>query len=290
MYMATNQIIKKNQSSFHLLKTLKILLEDNYTVSEIVDRLNEEETEPIYNNNVVRKYINTCKYCGIIIQKKQGKLEVIKLPFGIHFNENDINSIETLNNYAKTCFSAKLYEKFKNLINKISKYSNLNTKNNYEIINKKNIEDFEKAIESQRKVELIFDARTVLTCTPLEIIQHAGKTFFNIADENGEKLYCSDKIVSINILQDRISYKKEEITVIFKLRGGLAKRYTPREHETVEICTESNTILITNKGENKEILFARLLRYDSCCEIISPKSYRNEMRDLLKNMLSNYGV
>ena len=195
-----------------------------------------------------------------------------------------------MNNYAKICFSIKLYEKFKKLINKISKYSNLNIKNNCEVINKKNIEDFEKAIESRRKIELIFDARTVLVCTPLEIIQHAGKTFFNILDENGEKLYCTDKIISINILQDRITYKKEEITVLFKLRGGLAKRYTPRENETVEIDKEPDTILVANKGENKEILFARLLRYDSCCEIISPKSYRNEMKDLLKNMLSNYGV
>lgn len=288
--MTINQSVKKNQSSLHLLKTLKVLLEDNYTIQEIVDRLNINETKCVFTSSAVRKYINTCKYCGIIIQKINGKYSVIKLPFGIQFNDNDKNLIEILNNYAKNYFSAKIYENFKKVVNKFVKYSNLSIKLDLDVLKKKNIVDFEQAINLKRKIELIFDVRTTMTCTPLEIIQHAGKTFFNIIGENGEKLYCADKILAINILQDRATIKKEDVTVLFKLRGGLAKRYTPRENETIEIISEPNTILVANKGENKEILFARLLRYDSCCEIISPKSYRNEMRDLLKNMLSNYGV
>ena len=98
--MANDQAMKKNQASLQVLKTLKVLLEDNYTMSEIVDRLNSQEKEPIFNNSVVSKYINTCRYCGIEISKIRNRYYVIKMPFGINFDINiqffltpDIHSI-----------------------------------------------------------------------------------------------------------------------------------------------------------------------------------------------------
>lgn len=288
--MATNQAIRKNQSALQVLKTLKVLLEGDYTLLELEEKLNEKENEPIFNDYVIRKYINTCRYCGIKIEKINNKYFVKNLSFGINFNETDNNIIEDLDTYTKNNFPSKFYEKFHKIITKICKYSNANLKSETENTSRKIIEEFEKAIENQRKIELTLDARTVIICIPLEVIHHRGRAFFNIINEEGEKLICTNKIIALNILQDRATIKKEEVTVIFKLRGNLSKRYTPREHESVEIGIEPNTILVTNKGENKEILFARLLRYDSCCEILSPKSYRNEMKDLLKNMLSNYGV
>ena len=78
------------------------------------------------------------------------------------------------------------------------------------------------------------------------------------------------------------------ITVKYELFGDLAKRYSKREHEQVTDIKE-NSIVVSNTGENKELLFSRLMRYDSCCEILYPKSYREEMKTLLNNMLSNYG-
>lgn len=288
--MATNLSAKKNQTSLQVLKTLKVLLEGDYTMSEIVDKLNERENVPVFNSSVVRKYINTCRVCGISIPKIQNKYCVSQIFFGLQLNESDLFVLRKMIDIARNKFSNNIYEKFRKVVTKISKYSNREI-GCLDICKKeKNVLLFEEAIESERKIQLLLLDKTLCECTPLEIIQHRRRTFFNILTENGEKLVCSDKVILINVLQDRTISKKEEVTVLFKLRGGLAKRYTPREHETVEIDKEPDTILVANKGENKEILFARLLRYDSCCEIISPKSYRNEMKELLKNMLSNYGV
>ena len=50
-----NQAVKRNQSSMQVLKTLQLLLEDNYTMSELIEKLNEKEDEPIFNNSVVSK-------------------------------------------------------------------------------------------------------------------------------------------------------------------------------------------------------------------------------------------
>ena len=47
---------------------------------------------------------------------------------------------------------------------------------------------------------------------------------------------------------------------------------------------------VINRNENKELLLSRLLRYDDKCEIIQPKSYREEMKTIINDMLANYGV
>ena len=77
--------------------------------------------------------------------------------------------------------------------------------------------------------------------------------------------------------------------VVFKLSGALAKRYEARANEKVSLNGDG-TITVTNKNENKELLFSRLLRYDDKCEIIQPKAYRDEMKDIINQMLKNYGV
>ena len=56
---------KKNLSSMQVIKTLQTLLQGNFTMNELIEKLNANESEPIFNNSVVSKYINTCRYCGI---------------------------------------------------------------------------------------------------------------------------------------------------------------------------------------------------------------------------------
>ena len=69
----------------------------------------------------------------------------------------------------------------------------------------------------------------------------------------------------------------------------MVQRYTLREHESY-ITKNEDECVISNTGENKELLFSRLLRYDSSCEILNPIEYREEMKLLLNSALSNYGV
>jgi len=60
--MAISHAVKKNLSSIQVLKTLLVLLENNYTMQELVEKLNENENDSVFNNSVVSKYINTCRY------------------------------------------------------------------------------------------------------------------------------------------------------------------------------------------------------------------------------------
>ena len=48
--------IKKNLSSMQVLKTLQVLLQGNFTMQELIERLNKSEEEPVFNNSVIRVY------------------------------------------------------------------------------------------------------------------------------------------------------------------------------------------------------------------------------------------
>ena len=69
----TKDSLKKNMSSMQVMKTLQVLLQGNFTMQELIKRLNANENTPVFNNSVISKYINTCRYCGIDIPKIHNK-------------------------------------------------------------------------------------------------------------------------------------------------------------------------------------------------------------------------
>lgn len=287
--MATKQVVKRNLSSMQVLKTLLVLMEGNYTMNELTDKLNKDEASPIFNHSVISKYINTCRYLGIDIPKIHNKYFVASLPFGLNLDLRDLELFENLQNVAKEILPEKSLNIFTNFINKLAKYSNKQLVRADRQVPHKAIEMFDRAIQEKRKINLMFKNNTNITCIPVGIVENKGKTFFNIHLEEKEKLYVLDNIVGIEVLPQRFAKNYTGQVVVYTLTGNLAKRYELRENEQL-ISKEQDSITISNKGENKEILFSRLLRYDSSCEILHPKHYREEMKQLLNDMLKNYGV
>ena len=135
----------------------------------------------------------------------------------------------------------------------------------------------------------MFKNRAIMDCIPIQITENKGKTFFNVFYKNKERMVDSSRVSGLEVLRDKFVYSFNEPSVVFILKGELARRYSLRENEQILPCAEADCIAVSNRGENKEILFARLLRYDDKCEIQTPKIYREEMRKILDNALSNYG-
>ena len=77
-------------------------------------------------------------------------------------------------------------------------------------------------------------------------------------------------------------------TVIFEIKGSLAKRYQPRENEQITHFKNNGSIIITNRYEDKKQLLHRLMRYDSSCKVLKPKAYVAEMQEMIANTLKNY--
>ncbi len=286
--MAASDVVKKNVSGMHVLKTLQVLLEGNYKMSELLEKLNENEKEPIFNNSVVSKYINTCRFCGIDIPKINNRYYVSSMPFGLHLSQRDIDLLAEMQNIAGKMFSTKFNKNFDKILLKINKYSNKQLakveKRTIDIV----YERFYKAINQKRRVLLIFKVKTALEVIPIDIVDYKGRKMFKVIDDNNnEQLISVEKISGLEILDKK--FKEEEQIATFKLYAGLASRYTLREHEEIQASNLPEYIVVKNYGEEKDKLISRLLRYDSKCEILSPLSYRNEMMAMLNKMLENYG-
>ena len=280
--------LKKNLSSIQVLKTLQVLLQGNYTMQELINKLNTNEETPIFNNSVISKYINTCRYCGIDIPKIHNKYFVASMPFGLELTNTDITLLENLQNAVKENMTSRALKVFDSFVEKLNRYSNKKIarveKNSYKLTS----ELFEGAVTDKRKINLMLKNKQILECIPLKMVENKGKTFFNIYYNNKERMIDSSRVSGIEILTQKFIQNFKDPSVIFVLKGDLAKRYTLRENEQL-LEQKTDTITISNRGENKDILFSRLLRYDDKCEIINPKIYRDEMIQILNETLQNYG-
>ena len=280
---------KKNNSSIQVLKTLQVLIQGNYSMNELIEILNEKETEPVFNNSVLSKYINTCRYCGMVIPKINNKYYVAKIPFGLDLSVIDVDLLKSLQTYVKDEMSVKCSKYIDAFIEKIDHFSNKQIvkvdKKTFNIT----VELFELAIAKKCKVKLIFKNRCSLTGIPKCIKEEKGKIYFNVYNKRMRSIELS-RLSGVELLGQRyIDPLDGDQVVVFKLSGGLAKRYEARSNEKVELCNDGS-IIVTNRNENKELLFSRLLRYDDKCELLQPKIYREEMKILINNMLNNYGV
>ena len=152
------------------------------------------------------------------------------------------------------------------------------------------IELFEKAVSQKRKINLMLKTGDIIECIPVTIRKHENKTYFVVFKKKIRNIDIT-RISGLEVLRAKFIDLPEEFsqTVIFKLKGDLARRYSARANEVVELNSDG-TINVTNKDEPKEALFSRLLRYDDKCEIISPKIYREEMKQIICDMLKNYGA
>lgn len=285
----TKLSIKKNLSSLQVLKTLLVILQGNFTMQEIVDKLNSNESAPIFNNSVISKYINTCRYAGFDIPKIHNRYFLTSMPFGFELTAGDTSVLEVIQDVVKQDLGSKYNKIFDGLIEKINRFSNKKIakveKETYQFTT----ELFELAVSEKRKVRLMYKNKIIQDCIPIGMVENKGKTYFHVIYNNKEKMIDAVRISGIQVLSEKYVKNFNDQVVIFELKSPLAERYKLRENERLIKSFDGQSITVSNHGENKEILFSRLLRYDDKCEIINPKSYREEMKQIISFALSNYG-
>lgn len=281
--------VKTNLSSMQVLKTLKVLLSGNYTMQELIGILNKNEKIPVFNNSVVSKYINTCRYCGINIPKIHNHYIVTSMPFGLELTGNDINLMEILQSVIKQEMASRCNKIFDSLIEKLNRFSNKKIarveKGTYQIT----AELFELAVAETRKVNLMFKNGTILECIPVSMFESNGKTYFQVISKNKNRVIDVSRVSGLHVLSEKYVQSHSGQVVVFELKGALAQRYNLRENERLLKKFDGKSIVVSNHGENKDILLSRLLRYDDKCEITNLKSYRDEMLKIIDSMLKNYG-
>ena len=286
----TKESLKTNQSSIQVLKTLKLLLSGDYTMSELIEKLNENEAEPIFNNSVVSKYINTCRQCYIDIPKVHNKYFVTKMPFGLQLKNHEIDILQKLKDVIDEEMSPKSQEIFQNFVDILNRYANKKITRIEKDSFISAFESFERAINNRKKVTLLFKNRYELEGIPVDITTERGKIFFVMYCKNRIRMIDAGRLSGIKVLDKNfIGYKNEE-TIVFKLKGKLAKRYELRPEETLVSSNSDGSITVSNKCLNSEMLLSRLMRYDDLCEICTPSDAREQMKILIDDTLKNYGI
>ena len=280
--------VKKNLSSTQVLKTLQVLMEDNYTMAELIQKLNENEKDSIFNNSVVSKYINTCRYCGINILKIHNKYFVTSLPFGINLSNSEYNLIKFLQNCAKESISVNANKNFENFITKLSKFSNREISRIEENTIDLTCSIFEQAVKNENNIRLMLKNKAILECIPLNILESNSKLYFHVFCNDKEKNILIDRVSGLEVLKEKFQTIKREGTVIFKLTGDLAKNYSLRENEKIIKNDLPESLTVINYNENNPVLLSRLLKYGDLCEA-ETKSVRSNMKNIINEALANYG-
>ncbi len=283
---------KINVSSLRVLQMLQLLFEKSYSMNELTQALSEISGERC-TNFLLSKYINTCRFCGIDIRKIDGKYTLLKLPFGIEFSDSVLDLFEKINEYSSKMRLGKNVRAYNSLIAKINRQSGRYYAKVEIPEEDKLIKDFEFALENGWKINIKYRnnaAEEEILCEPLEMACDGYKLAVIVNYQGEKKKILYSDIEEITVSDIKSSGNLLSTSVIFTLKNALAKRYTLRPDEKVVGISDDGSITVLNKTEDKQSLLNRLLKYDKMCEVISPRMYRKEMKNLIDKTLKNYNI
>ena len=273
-----------------VLQMLHLLFQKNYTMNELMEALSEITGEKC-SNFLVCKYINTCRFCGIDIQKINGKYTLLKLPFGLNFSDEELKLIADIRHFCSGMRVSKTVRSINSIIKKINQRSDKYYARANVIEDDENIEKFEEAIEKGFKIEFKYTEdgkKHNILCEPLEL-DYDNDTLGFIVNHNGDRkrVFHAD-IIEITITSIKASKNMASTAVVFQLKDILAKRYTLKAGERIVDTNLDGSINVLNKSEDKKTLLHRLLKYGNLCEVISPRAYKKEMLSIIDKTLENY--
>ena len=144
------------------------------------------------------------------------------------------------------------------------------------------------------KLEISFYADSKeykLICTPKDITFINQNIYLSVFNHLSRQIFDIpiDKITAIKQMPVLSATREAPMTVVYKIRNNLAKAYRLREWETTDgKIDEDGWLTIVNNNENFDVLIKRLMRYDVCCQVVSPKNFRERMLSTIDETLANY--
>ncbi|MBR2069237.1 MAG: hypothetical protein IJ877_05690 [Candidatus Gastranaerophilales bacterium] len=142
-------------------------------------------------------------------------------------------------------------------------------------------------ILQKEPVKVTLHSNRIIFMTPLRFDWKQEKStlyYKNIMKEKEEKITL-EQIAKIEGL-DEEEYTPKRNEIIFELYGNLAKRYLLKKEERV-IKAKKDSLVIASGAKDKEALFKRLLRYDTLCKVLFPKTEVNSFNKLIDKAIMN---
>ncbi len=292
--------MRKINSSYRIIKILKLLHDAPYSLEELSFELDKDGLS--VGPKTITKYFLTLRTAGCSIKKRNGKFYLENVPFFIDLNKNELNTLAYFQKFSQKFNSKKFDTKIQSVFSKILKITYKETKFKYaKILNKipittiptirKRCHEIIGIISNILKDDLRLKIQyndELFVIVPKSIKFSKGTAYLNAYDERSQKYkrFIISNIVALSSMGANKGADNFALATVFKVNGRLAKNYYPYEKETIHHESENEKI-IYNKHQDKLSLIHRCLKYGTCCEIISPQSERGFLISEVETMLGN---
>lgn len=295
---------KNFDTGLRILAVLKILLESDVTKSELIDKMNNNPLfENVYTFEALIKYFNTLSVIGFKIEKDKNVYKLRNALSQIEVTESELETVIDLINYTKKLHNKSLEKTIKDLLYKSVKYIEEESVQN-KIIQalKESAQTIESNNLAQTLESIMYDnclisityiknnnTQDTITVRLDEIIEKKNDIILVCYDKKKAR---SKKINAASIISIKQTPQRAEETrannnsTVFRLSGRLAPIYKLKEGEEV-IDFAAGYKTISNKGEDKDTIIKRLLKYGENCQILEPEPVKEEFLILAESILKN---
>lgn len=303
---------KYNDSCLKMFELLQLLSQGETPFADVIKLFADEngEVSPI-SNVLLNKYLNTLKIFGIKIKKSKNKYYLLRMPYSISLGEKELYTVALMKSAMSFLPNGKNKVSIEQFINGLEMRYDIETKRlsavvastrNYDLSFyfmkfEKQIANCEKYCQDGKKIEIYYiDSEgnaTNMLCFPQDVNYFEKTVCLNVYNPLTRQMF-DIPIDSIKNIKQLESLRPENpdktcTTVIFKVKGDLAKRYKLRDWERIQGAIESDgSYMVVNTGEDFQSLAVRLFKYDENCVVYSPKYLRTKISRMIDKTLKNY--
>ena len=299
---------KLNEGCIKIFQLIKLLHEDRAYYRDVVEIFKDEATESSANNLqvILNKNLNALKVFGIKVEKTKNKYELLSNFCELKFSMDDLRSLNILLDSVKNFpdeelaneindFVQSLYMRMnnedKNILSSIQQNTNYDFKFYYSDL-KEQIKLCEELCKENFLINLIYTKKyekIKLRCRPQEVIYDYKNVYLKVCSlvQNVTMEISLNDILYIEKMRTKADERETSSTVVYKLKGRLAKNYKLKANETCSVDSNGDKIVVC-KNEPHDKLLKRLIRYSYDCEICSPKYLRQQMIDMITESINRY--
>jgi hypothetical protein len=283
------------------------LYEDKAYYEDVVEIFKNDIDEKTNNTIqvILNKAINALRVFGIKIVKCKNQYHLESSLYSLKYNLNDLKSISIFINSIKNFPDDKTKDSVSEFLENISlRMDNMSKKTLNTFTTNFDFSFFYKDLKDQINLckefcasETKFDITYIKNGKEYSTVGIAHDITF---DTKNAYLHMYDKknnlrveVPLTNILKLVSAHSKgiapgNATTITFKLTGRLAKTYSLKEGETLINTDDEGNKIIANRNEDLDKFLSRMMRYSDCCQIIAPKTIKQEMKELINETIAQY--
>lgn len=295
-----------NISAYRVLYVLLLLVQyRGLTAAEMNRFLNENPLiERTYNAETLTKYINTLREAGCAIPRSTNRseyaYELLRSPFPLPMPADDVAMAMRLLGVLTQHPDGALYDAFQSFLARLDWHlaeppvSWLTTSDVDARVpvsdpgdadalqrTRQQMTQYRRYCQDAFLLRLVYDAEDVaIQIEPHEVVLQGRRLLLLGMDAHSYQPVRLDvaRIRSVEQLPMKNKRAGRQVTVVFALLGRLSHSYRLYPHEKV-IYRNGHELHVKARVLDVDSLLARLLKYGEACQVLSPRSLRQRVRD-----------